>query len=116
MTTTTTRCLLNDNVGLETTVCVSLLTQTEWARWVYHGHNGGGGKVKKAEEQSPFRYLCESEQGRRRLELACSLRPGTVLSRKVVGETAHSPLHYDSPVRPQRKQSVDKSTHQCGKV
>ena len=62
----------------------------------------GRGEGKKAEEQSPFRYLGESEQGRKRLERACSLRSGTVLSREVVGETAHSPRQSDSPVRPHR--------------
>ena len=36
------------------------------------------------------------------LKRACSLRSGTVLSRKVVGKTAHSPCQSDSPVRPQR--------------
>ena len=39
-------------------------------------------------------------------KLACSLRSGTVLSRKVVGKTAHSPCQSDSPVRPQRKQRL----------
>ena len=37
--------------------------------WVYGlDHNGDRGKVRGAEGQSPFRYLGESEQGRRRLE------------------------------------------------
>ncbi len=57
MTTTTTRCLLNDNVGLGTAVCVSLLTQTESARWVYHGHNGGQGKVRGLKNNVPWRLL-----------------------------------------------------------
>ena len=38
-------------------------------RWVYGlDHNGDRGEVKGLKNKTPFRYLCESEQGRRRLE------------------------------------------------
>ena len=46
--------------------------------------------------------------GKNWLIRACSLRPGTVLLRKVVGETAHSPLQSDSPVQPQRNRGHTK--------
>ena len=74
-------------------------------RWVYGlDHNGDRGEVnglKKTDSLSLTiasygRGLCQTR--------ACSLRSGTVLSRKVVGKTAHSPFQSDSPVpvRPQR--------------
>ena len=44
-------CRLNDTDGI--------------GRWVYHGHNVERGKVKGLKNKTPFRYLCESEQGRR---------------------------------------------------
>ena len=71
-------------------------------------HNGDRGKVKGLKDNLPFAYDRESEQGRRGSKRAGSLRLGTVLSRKVVGETAHSPRQSDSPVRPQRDGSHTK--------
>ena len=73
-------------------------------RWVYVlDHNGDRGEVKGLKDNLPFAYDREfraGEEGARKL--ACSLRSGTVLSRKVVGETAHFPRQSDSPVRPHR--------------
>ena len=68
-------------------------------RWVYgFDHNGDRGKVKGLKnkllgrgwgpERLRSRITAGDGAGRK---LACSLRSGTVLSRKVVGKTAHSP-------------------------
>ncbi len=64
----------------------------------------GKGEGKEAEEQAgvgnrvPVAYDRDYGRGWCQ-ERACSLRPGTVLSWKVVGKTAHSPFQSDSPVR-----------------
>ena len=64
MTTTTTRCLLNDNVCLNSGLC--LLNDTDGMGPLGLSRpQRGRGEGKGAEGQSPFRYLCESEQGRR---------------------------------------------------
>ena len=87
-------------------------SQTEWAVAVYGlDHNGDRGKVRGAKGQSPSRYLCESEQGRRSSERACSLRPGTVLRvHKSGGRNRTLCPQSDSPVQPQRKQRPHKET------
>ena len=44
------------------------MTTDGMGRWVYHGHNGDRGKVRRLKDNLPFAYDRESEQGRRRLE------------------------------------------------
>ena len=44
------------------------MTTDGMGRWVYHGHNGDRGKVKRLKDNLPFAYDRESEQGRRRLK------------------------------------------------
>ena len=64
----------------------------------------GQGEGKGAEEQdSESLSLTIGSYGRGcARNVRVSLRLGTVLSRKVVSETAHSPVQSDSPLRPQR--------------
>ena len=61
----------------------------------------GVGKGAEEQEVSPF-PLRSGVMAGDGAHVRVSLRSGTVLSRKVVGETAHSPVQSDSPVRPQR--------------
>ncbi len=85
------------------------MTTDGMGRWVYHGHNGDRGKVTGLKDNLPFAYDREFRAGEEEArQLACSLRSGTVLSRKVVGKTAHSPFQSDSPVRPQRNRGHTK--------
>ena len=66
-------------------------------------HNVDRGKVKGLENKSESLSLTIGSYGRGwGAHVRVSLRSGTVLSRKVVGETAHSPVQSDSPLRPQR--------------
>ena len=39
------------------------MTQTESARWVYHGHNGGGGKVRGLKNKLPFATCASLSRG-----------------------------------------------------
>ena len=74
----------------------------------------GQGEGKMLKDNLPFATCASLSRGGEALQLACSVRSGTVLSRKVVGETAHSPLQSDSPVRPQRIRGYAKRQKQAG--
>ncbi len=66
-------------------------------------HNVDRGKIKGLKNKSESLSLTIGSYGRGwGAHVRVSLRSGTVLSRKVVGETAHSPVQSDSPLRPQR--------------
>ena len=67
-------------------------------------NHGDREKVKglKNKTVSPFPLRSGVMAGDGGPNVRVSLRSGTVLSRKVVGETAHSPVQSDSPLRPQR--------------
>ena len=80
----------------------------------------GQGEGKGAEEQAgvgnrvPFAYDREFIMAGDGAHVRVSLRSGTVLPRKVVGKTAHSPVQSDSPLRPQRSRSYTERQKQAG--
>ncbi len=62
-------------------------------------HNGDRGKVNGLKKTKlPCSLRSRVMAGDDVPVRACSLRSGKLLARKVVGETAHSPVQFDSPV------------------
>ena len=70
--------------------------------WSRPQRGQGEGKGAEEQEKLPFPLRSGVMAGDGGPNVRVSLRSGTVLSRKVVGETAHSPVQSDSPLRPQR--------------
>ena len=55
------------------------MTTDGMGRWVYHGHNGDMGKVKRLKDNLPFATWASLSRGGGGSKRACSLRSGTVL-------------------------------------
>ena len=107
----TTTCVFNSGLREGSVITTALDGMGRCGLWSRPQRGQGEGQGAEEQEKLPFTLRSGVMAGDGGPNVRVSLRSGTVLSRKVVGETAHSPVQSDSPLRPQRNRGYTETNN-----